>query len=173
MPQPVYVTSGTHKNLFFPTPTSTTTPDPGWAAAGAALEGSGGLVAGITGGTGIGLVIGLLLLLAGFLMQLFGTDSSTTELPDSSGDVASVNGPAAGAGSTSGGAFVPADLVVISTLPNNDQCQPPAWWSYPGRWGVAVNSGTQSWDSGGRRIDFKGRSRAYWNTVWLQRAKNL
>jgi hypothetical protein len=36
-----------------------------------------------------------------------------------------------------------------------------------------VNSGTQSWDSGGRRIDFKGRSRAYWNTVWLQSAKNL
>jgi hypothetical protein len=172
----VYVTSGTHKNLFEPTPTkTTTTPDPGWAATGGGFEGVGGVVIGAgLGTTPIGwplLIVGLLIVAAGVLMQALGTDKSTTDQPDSSGDIASSNGPGAGrAPETAGSTFVPANLVVLSTLPDTEACPPPAWWSYPGRWGIAVSSDMASWDSGGRRIDFKGRSRAYWNTVWLQTA---
>jgi hypothetical protein len=174
--QSVFVTEGTHKNLFSPTPTATTSSsDPAWAATGGALEGAGGTLAGTgLGATPIGwplIIIGALLFLAGFLMQLFGKDDSTSQLPDSSGDTATSNGPVANPGATptdSGAPSVDIDLKVFSALPDNVDCQPPAWWSYPGRWGVAMSSGAAGWDSGGRRIDFKGRSRAYWNTVWLQ-----
>jgi hypothetical protein len=173
VPQSVYVTSGTHKNLFSPTPTTTTSsPDPGWAATGGALEGGGGLVAGSTGGTGIGLIIGLIMLLIGFLMQLFGKDTTTTEQPDSQGDIASSNGPSAGPSPPPGGSssYVATQLVTLSMLPNNPSCAPPAWWPFPGRWGVAMSSALSSWDSGARRVDYMQRSRAYWNTVWLQQS---
>ena len=173
VPQRVYVTSGTHRNLFSPTPTTTSSSsDPGWTAVGGAFEGSGGLVAGATGGTGYGLAIGAILVFIGFLMQLFGKDNTTAEQPDGDGDIASGSGPAAGAvPGASGGAssFTATDLDVISTLPETvNQLPAPAWWPFPGRWGVAVESGAASWDSGGRRTDFLQRSRAYWNTVWLQ-----
>ena len=168
--QPVFVTSGTHKNLFSPTPTTTTTsPDQGWTAVGGVLEGAGGAA---LPAWPVGTILGGLAMLAGFLMQLFGKDSSTSSPPDSSGDTASSNGPAAGVDPGSSSAPVVAvDLTVISTLPNNTNCVPPAWWSYPGRWGVPiVPVGSPTWDGGSRRIDFMGRSRAYWNTVWLQQA---
>lgn len=171
VPQSVYVTSGTHKNLFSPTPTSSTsTPDPGWAAFGGALEGGGGLVAGATGGTGVGLIIGLIMLLIGFLIQLFAKDTTHTEQPDQQGDIASSNGPSAGSipPPGSGGAYVATELVTLSMLPDNAGCPAPAWWPFPGRWGVAMSSALSSWDSGARRVDYMQRSRAYWNTVWLQ-----
>ncbi len=173
VPQSVYVTSGTHKNLFSPTPTSSTSSvDPGWAALGGALEGGGGIVAGTTGGTGVGLVIGLIMLLIGFLMQLFGKDTTTTPEPDSQGDIATSGGPSAGSIAPPGGssAYVATQLVTVSTLPGNPGCPPPAWWPFPGRWGVAMSSALSSWDSGARRVDYMQRSRAYWNTVWLQQA---
>jgi len=45
---------------------------------------------------------------------------------------------------------------------------PPSWWNYSERWGVRTISLTSNnWDSGGRRVDQFGRSRAYWNTVTL------
>jgi hypothetical protein len=170
-PQPVYVTSGTHKNLFTPTPTSSTSSsDPGWTAAGGVAEGVGGA---LLPAWPVGTIVGGLLLLLGFLMQFFGKDTTTSPLPDGSGDVATSNGPVANAGApstASGAPSVDIDLKVVSTLPDNASCVPPPWWSYAGRWGVAVSSGAASWDSGGRRIDFRGRSRAYWNTVWLQTA---
>jgi hypothetical protein len=172
-PVRVYVTSGTHKNLTSPTPTATTTTsDPGWLATGGATEAAGGAVVGL-GASPFSwplVIVGALMILAGFLMQLFGKDSSTTELPNSAGDIASGSGPGAGAvpGAAAGPGFVGTKLVVMSTLPNNPNCQPPPWWNYPGRWGVAVSSAMSSWDSGGRRFDFRGRSRAYFNTVILQ-----
>jgi hypothetical protein len=171
VPQRVYVTSGTHRNLFSPTPTTTTsTPDQGWTATGGALEGAGGAVAGAGGP--LGWIFGGLLIFIGFLMQLFGKDSATTEQPDGDGDIASSSGPAAGAvpGASAGAStFTATDLHVLSTLPETQaQLQAPAWWPFPGRWGIAVSSGTSSWDNGGRRTDFLQRSRAYWNTVWLQ-----
>ena len=168
-PQQVYVTEGTHKNLFSPTPTSTTSsPDPGWTATGGVFEGVGGA---LLPAFPVGTIIGGILMLLGFLMQLFGKDSSTSPQPDGSGDVATSNGPVANAGAPptdSGAPSVDINLNVFSTLPDNAACPPPPWWSYPGRWGVAMSSGMAGWDSGGRRIDFRGRSRAYWNTVWLQ-----
>jgi hypothetical protein len=121
-----------------------------------------------------GTIIGFILIALGFLMQVFGSetqDTSTSPLPDSAGDVATSNGPIANPGATptySGAPTVDIDLNVFSILPDNAGCQPPAWWGYPGRWGVAMSSSAAGWDSGGRRIDFRGRSRAYWNTVWLQ-----
>jgi hypothetical protein len=169
----VFVTQGTHKNLFKPTPVRlTTSPDPGDQAAGAALEGIGG--AAIGAGGPIGILLGALAILAGFLLQLFGTDSTSTPEPDSSGDIAEAGGPAAtgnkGASSapTGSNGAVPIDLTVISTLAGDGQCAPPPWWGFPGRWGVAVTSGEAGWDSGGRLMDFQGRNRAYWNTVALQ-----
>lgn len=166
----VFVTSGTHKNLFSPTPTVTTkTPDPGWSATGGALEGAGGAVAGLGGP--IGAIIGFLMILIGFLMQLFGTDSTTTEVPDPSGDIASSNGPSASQGAGGGGTgSVGVDLTILSSLPANLDLPAPAWWPYGGRWGVAISSASMGWNSGGRLVDFVGRSRAYWNTVWLQKA---
>lgn len=180
----VYVTSGTHKNLSASTSVTTyqtgpsATTDPGWAATGAALEGAGGITAGVTGGTGVGLAVGFILWLIGFLISLLAGDpasgsvvtgSTTSDAPDSSGDVANSGGAVSGSvPAPAGTAYVAADLVVISTLPNNPDLPAPAWWSYPGRWGVAMSSGSSGWDSGGRRIDFISRSRAYWNTVWAQ-----
>lgn len=90
---------------------------------------------------------------------------------DSAGDVATSQGPVGYPGTTSAAGnapFVEIDLKVFSTLPDNADCASPAWWNYAGRWGVAMSSAIAGWDSGGRRIDFRGRSRAYWNTVWLQ-----
>jgi hypothetical protein len=188
----VYVTSGTHKNLSASTSVTTyqtgpsASPDAGWAATGAALEGAGGIVAGITGGTGVGLAVGFILWLIGFLMSLFAGDpasgsvvtgTTTSDAPDSSGDVANSGGALSGSVQAAAGtAYVAADLVVLSTLfddpvlGGDPELAPPAWWPYPGRWGVAMASGSGGWDSGGRRIDFIGRSRAYWNTVWAQRS---
>jgi hypothetical protein len=179
----VFVTSGTHKNLGATSSVTTpiigpsATPDPGWAAFGAGLEGVGGIVAGVTGGTGVGLAIGFLLWLIGLIISLLAGDpasgsvqtgSTTTDAPDSSGDVANSGGALAGPIEASAGtAYVGSDLVIVSTLPGVTDLPPP-WWSYPGRWGVAMASGVGGWDSGGRRIDFIGRSRAYWNTVWAQ-----
>jgi hypothetical protein len=63
---------------------------------------------------------------------------------------------------------------VISTLPGaSGGLEPPPWWQFPGRWGVAISAGSSQWDSGGRLYDFKGRSRAYWTTVALQGQADL
>ncbi|HYB37949.1 MAG TPA: hypothetical protein VEF72_20880 [Mycobacterium sp.] len=44
----------------------------------------------------------------------------------------------------------------------------PSWWEFPGRWGIRVTpTASGSWDSGSRRTDPFGRSRAYWNTYQL------
>lgn len=176
----VWVTSGTHKNLSSSTSVTTwetgqSPSNSGWAAAGAGLEGVGGIVAGITGATGVGLVIGFLLWLIGLLISVVDTTGpvpvlvTTTDAPDSSGDVANSGGAVSGSvPAATATSYVKAELVVISTLPNTPELPPPAWWSYPGRWGIAVSSDSSGWNSGGRRIDFIGRSRAYWNTVWAQ-----
>jgi len=183
VPQSVFVTCGTHKNLFSATPV-TTTPDPnqGVLAAGSALEGAGGIVAGTTGGTGVGLVIGALLWLIGLIISLIAAgETSSSPAPDSSGDIASDTGPATNTGGGSGestpgtpSTVVDTSLVVLSGLPGlGGQLEPPAWWPFPGRWGVAMNSDTGSWDSGGRLSDFQGRTRAYWNTAALQFQQQL
>lgn len=168
---PVYVTAGTHKNLTSPTPTlPVSSTNPALIAGGGALEGTGGVLAGVGGPVGI--VIGLLLVLFGFIMQLLATNTTQEEVPDSDGDIADGAGPysAAVENVNSSSPNITGNLQVFSTLPDNASCEPPPWWSYPGRWGVAVAGGAGAWDSGGRRIDFIGRSRAYWNTVNLQAA---
>jgi hypothetical protein len=181
----LFVTSGTHK--FLPSTTSAYSFDgppvaaqsPPLEAAASTLGSAAGIVAGTTGGTGVGLLIGAVLAVLAGLLALLGADEATgsadtltsTDAADASGDVANsgggLTGPAS-ASSSAGGAFVPVDLETISLLPDAEGLSAPAWWSYPGRWGIAVSSSLPGWDSGGRRIDFIGRSRAYWNSVWLQ-----
>jgi hypothetical protein len=167
-PGQFFVTCGTHKNLFaneVPPEHVTTSIDPGWGVAGGVVGGAGSLISDEP-------IAIIFFILVGILLAIWNLDDTSTEVPDSSGDVANLNGPAAGTPPGSGAPPPPAplgiNLVIMSMLPNAGGGQPPAWWSYPGRWGVAVDTDSTTWDSGGRRIDFVGRSRAYWNTVALQ-----
>jgi hypothetical protein len=63
------------------------------------------------------------------------------------------------------------NMVFCNRFDPTGQCAPPAWWDYPGRWGVKVTSDiTSDWDNGSRRVDSFGRSRGYWNALALQRS---
>lgn len=192
-PLNVYVTCGTHKNLFSPTPVTTTpNPNQGGLVAGGAAEQGGGIVAGAggaiaaLGGTTAWTGWGLLLLIIGLIIYAIGVavsasaGSQTTTTPgsDSQGDTASTGGPAAGGPTggppTSPQPVVSTDLTVFSTPAlGSPQLPPPAWWPFPGRWGVAMGPNPTGWDSGGFLTDHQGRTRAYWNTVALQAQAKL
>jgi len=131
-------------------------------------------------------VIGLFLLL---LSLIFKSKQTTTQDPTPQGeerDFSRGSGPAgtpsAGSPGTTGGSGVPAgasgavpfELRIVDgfglTPPGEDfppsgACERPSWWDFSGRWGVKIIELTgNSWDSGSRRVDEGGRSRAYWNT---------
>lgn len=191
---PVYVTCGTHKNLFSLTPFSTTQdPNQGGLVAGGVAVGVGGGAA----GAGIGIIVtvatstgaanfwnplGWVLLIVGLIALIVGAvvsaeaagQTSSTPLPNPQGDTADGGGTAVG-GSASVGQPTPqspiaTSLTIFTTPTLSPDLPPPAWWSFPGRWGVAMGTGATGWDGGAFLTDFKGRTRAYWNTVVLQRA---
>jgi hypothetical protein len=211
----VYVTSGTHRNLYSLDATvtaGTSTPNPSLNTTGGALMGAAGSIAGIclpallaapAGGAGVvayGIcvavavvlfVIGLILFL---LSLLFPSTTPQTETPQSTQpgtDVARDDGPAAipstpgvsiptNASSTvepalrliSEFSFDPTppitDYPLPSPLPATGAIEMPSWWNFPGRWGVRVTPmASGEWDSGSRRTDPFGRTRAYWNAYQL------
>lgn len=133
--------------------------------------------------------IGLILFLLSFL---FPSTTPQTETPQSTqpgSDVARDDGPAAipaTSGLTTNASSVVEPILRLvseyvfdptppittyplpSPLPSPAPIEMPIWWSFPGRWGVRVTpmaSGT--WDSGTRRTDPNGRTRAYWNAYQL------
>ena len=197
-PLPVYVTCGTHKNLFTLTPFATTQ-DPnqgglvagsvaGSLGAGAAGAGAGILItlatitdtAALAGAINFWNPVGWVLLIVGLIAAIIGAivaaeaagQTSSTPLPNPQGDTADGGGTAVG-GSGSVGQSTPqspiaTNLTIFTTPTLSPELPPPAWWSFPGRWGVAMGPGAIGWDSGAFLTDFKGRTRAYWNTRALQ-----
>lgn len=187
---PVYVTCGTHKNLFGPTPFAVT-PDPnqgglvGGSVAvggGAGLAGAGASALFAVGGANWWNPFGWILLIIGVILFIIGAvvsanasgGTSSTPLPNPQGDTADGEGtPVGGSGSVGQPTTqspIATNLTIFTTPTLSPDLPPPAWWSFPGRWGVAMGPGATGWDSGAFLTDFKGRTRAYWNTVVLQRA---
>ena len=132
-------------------------------------------------------LIGLILFILSFLLP---DTTPATETPQSSqpgSDVARDDGPAAlPAGTTSSSASSVAQPVLrlisefgfdpmppITTYPlpvplPAGAIEMPSWWTFAGRWGVRVNRlAAGQWDSGTRRTDPFGRTRAYWNAYQL------
>lgn len=216
----VYVTAGTHKNLYgleaVVTP-GTSTPNASLNSSGQAVMGAAGILAGIclwyaaatlaaagvTAPTvaallaaaascliisGAIFLIGLILFV---LSLLFPDTTPQTETPQSSQpgtDVARNDGPATGPGGVSSPtasslvtttlrlisdyAFDPTPPISTYPLPSplsaTGAVEMPSWWGFAGRWGVRVTpTASGSWDSGSRRTDPFGRSRAYWNSYQL------
>jgi hypothetical protein len=133
-------------------------------------------------------LIGLIL----FILSFFFPDTTPqTETPQSSQpgtDVARNDGPATAPGgfsSSTASSIVTTTLRLISDytfdptppistyplpspLPATGAVEMPSWWGFAGRWGVRVTpTASGSWDSGSRRTDPFGRSRAYWNAYQL------
>jgi hypothetical protein len=209
----VYVTAGTHKNLYgidAVVSPGTSTPNAALNTTGGAVMGAAGTFAGIcisiavAGAaappaalaaavvcliiTGIIFLIGLILFILSFL---FPSTTSQTESPQSSQpgtDVARDDGPATAPGgisSSSASSVVTPTLRLISNytfdptppittyplpspLPATGAVEMPSWWEFAGRWGVRITpTASGSWDSGSRRTDPFGRSRAYWNSFQL------
>jgi len=210
----VYVTAGTHKNLYgidaVVTP-GTSNPNATLNTTGGAVMGGAGTMAGVcisiaaagvtTAGaafaasavclivSGIIFLIGLILFILSFL---FPDTTPQTETPQSSQpgtDVARDDGPltvpAGLVGSSTASSIVTTTLRLISDytfdptppistyplpspLPATGAVEIPSWWGFAGRWGVRVTpTASGSWDSGSRRTDPFGRSRAYWNAYQL------
>jgi hypothetical protein len=208
----VYVTAGTHKNLYgldAVVTSGTSTPNAALNTSGGAVMGAAGAIAGVCVSiaiaalsppvtaaaalaasatclivSGIIFLIGLILFLLSFL---FPTTTSQTETPQSSQpgtDVARNDGPAtapAGFSSSTASSVVTPTLRLISNytfdptppittypLPATGAVEMPSWWEFAGRWGIRVTpAASGSWDSGSRRTDPFGRSRAYWNAYQL------
>ncbi len=195
-PLDVYVTSGTHKNLFSPTPTIEQS-DPnqeglvvGAAAQGVGAGGAGAVLGALAGGLAVGgaatsltplgwllLILALLVMIAGIIVSAVAA-SGTSSIPtaDSAGDVASSTGPALGgsssvtqeAGDGSAEYTGLTNLQIFASESLSVDLPAPAWWPFPGRWGAYIAGGSELWDSGSFLTDRRGRTRAYWNTVVLQ-----
>jgi hypothetical protein len=218
----VYVTAGTHKNLYGLEAVVT----PGTSTPNAALNTTGGIVMGAAGSlagvcisfaiatvpagttpptlavllaasatclivSGVIFLIGLIFFILSFL---FPDTTPQTEAPQSSQpgtDVARDDGPAAAPAALGSVSSSTASSVVTTTLrlisdytfdpappistyplpsppPATGAVEMPSWWGFAGRWGVRVTpAASGSWDSGSRRTDPSGRSRAYWNAYQL------
>jgi hypothetical protein len=64
------------------------------------------------------------------------------------------------------------DVMVISRLASLSSADPtllpPAWWDFPGGWGIKIPSRVDAaWESGMPRVDGDERSWAYWNALAL------
>jgi hypothetical protein len=215
----VYVTAGTHKNLYgleaVVTP-GTSTPNPVLNSTGQAFMGAAGILAGIclayagaafAGATtpptlgallaaaatcliisAVIFLIGLILFLLSFLLPDTTPQTENPQSPQPGTDVARNDGPATapgGVSSSTASSMVTTTLRLISDytfdptppistyplpspLPTTGAVEMPSWWGFDGRWGVRVTpTASGSWDSGSRRTDPFGRSRAYWNAYQL------
>jgi len=183
----VFVTAGTHKNMFSPAVTATDIdlgPDPSLQT-GSAIE---GLVSGATGfAPPLSFLAGLIALILLIVAQE--NHSHTTAYSPTGPDDDFVPPPGAGGPTTvpgwtvtvsSGGKNVDPVLHTFSMLPaapgeeKNALYTLPPWWNFPGRWGLRVEpSSAVRWDNGTHFRDLHGRSRAYWNTLALYRWLNL
>jgi hypothetical protein len=141
--------------------------------------------------SGIMFLIGLILFILSFL---FPDTTPQTETPQSTQpgtDVARDDGPLTVPAGLGGVTSSTASSIVTTTLrliseytfdptppistyplpsppPATGAVEMPSWWGFAGRWGVRVTpTASGSWDSGSRRADPFGRSRAYWNAYQL------
>lgn len=216
----VYVTAGTHKNLYgleaMVTP-GTSTPNPVLNSTGQVVMGAAGILAGVClayagyavapasttpptlaallAAAAVCLIISLVIFIIGLILFLlsflFPDTTPQTETPQSSQpgtDVARDDGPATapgGVSSSTASSVVTPTLRLISDYafdptppistyplpappPATGAVEMPSWWEFAGRWGVRVTpTASGSWDSGSRRTDPFGRSRAYWNSYQL------
>jgi hypothetical protein len=136
----------------------------------------------------ISAVVFLIALLLFILAWLFSSSTPTTETPQTSqpgADVARDDGPSAMPASVTGSTnassvvaptlrfisefgFDPTPPVTTYPLPASGINEMPSWWTFPGRWGVRITRlASGNWDSGSRRTDPFGRTRAYWNAYQL------
>jgi hypothetical protein len=177
----VYVTSGTHKNLFTAAMAATGVeqggPNPG-KAVGASTVGTigGALMAGCA--IPVLCVLGVIFLLIAIALAAWSVEDAeeTTSFGPTGPENDYVEPGGVTIGGGSGDRSVTARVQTISRLApvDGEQGDPintvPPWWEYSGRWGVRVErSASARWDHGTRRVDHLGRSRAYWNTVALLR----
>jgi hypothetical protein len=198
----VYVTSGTHRNLFTidatVTPGTSSGPNTALNTTGAAIMSAAGTAIGVCASiaelppaavaclviSAIIAIIGFLLFLLSFLLE---SSSPQTESPQSTqpgSDVARDDGPTAtptapGSPPTPGVpqttlrtiseyTFDPTPPITTYPVPPAGAIEMPSWWWFPGRWGVRITPlAAGTWDSGSRRTDPYGRTRAYWNTYQL------
>jgi hypothetical protein len=184
----VYVTSGTHKNMFGPADTPTDID----LGPNSDLEGASGVFAIAGGGAGavpgagwaVGIVLAVIAVILLIASQVSHSHTTDFEPTGSDDDFVPPTGPTTvpGLGSTveSGGMPVAPDVRAFSMLPPaaGEEGDPlyrlPPWWDFPGRWGLRVEpSSAVRWDNGTHFRDLHGRSRAYWNTLALYRWMNL
>lgn len=208
----VYVTAGTHRNLFTidatVTPGPSSGPNTGLNVTGAALMGAAGSAlgicvpllivpppAGIVAAAvcaviaAVIFIIGLLLFILSFLFPSSNPPSESPQSAQPGTQVARDDGPAAlppGLTSSISGSsnassvtvptlrliseygFDPTPPITTYPLPPGGGVEMPSWWTYPGRWGVRITPlASGQWDSGARRTDPFGRTRAYWNAYQL------
>jgi hypothetical protein len=178
----VFVTSGTHKNMFSPADVPTDV-DLGPKSDLAGLSTGFGIAAGAAsgipnGGWIVGIFFALLALIF-FVASQLDHDHTTTYAPTGpDDDFVPPAGPTTVPGFTNS---VPVPTVrPFSLLPaaageeTDAIFQPPPWSNFPGRWGLRVEpSSAVRWDNGMRFRDVNGRSRAFWNTLALYRWMNL
>jgi hypothetical protein len=136
-------------------------------------------------------VIGLIMFLLSFWLTDTTPDTETPQSSQPGTDVARDDGPAAIPATPGSGVPTHASSVAQPTLrlisefgfdptppittfplpsplPATGAIEMPSWWTFPGRWGVRVTPmASGSWDSGSRRTDPFGRTRAYWNAYQL------
>jgi hypothetical protein len=194
----VFVTCGVHKLMFEPQAQTTVTdtgPDPGLSAAGSGLGAAGAAATLACAATGPAAVVtcalGVAAVLIGGLLSALANlvhGHTTTFSPTGpENDFVPPNGPASGpegvpltspAMDTPG--TPPYALQPFSALPpapgeeGDALYAHPAWWPYNGRWGVRVAVRPSSgWDSGTRRVDLSGRTKACWNTLEVFRFVHL
>jgi hypothetical protein len=184
----VYVTSGTHKNMFGPADTPTDVdlgPNSDLAAEANAFGIAAGGVAGIPGpGWVVAIFLALFALILLIASQLEHSHTTTFAPTGNDDDFVPPSGPTTVPGFVStvesGGMPVAPDVRAFSLLPPaaGEEADAlyslPPWWNFPGRWGLRVEpSSAIRWDNGTHFRDLHGRSRAYWNTVALYRWMNL
>jgi hypothetical protein len=135
-------------------------------------------------------LIGLILFILSFLFPDTSPSTETVQSSQPGSDVARDDGPAAippvtGTVSSSASSVAVPVLRLISEFgldptppittyplplppPSTGSIEMPSWWTFSGRWGVRITPlASGEWDSGSRRTDPFGRSRAYWNAYQL------
>ncbi|MGB6305015.1 MAG: hypothetical protein WBF45_14825 [Acidobacteriaceae bacterium] len=204
----VFVTAGTHRNLFSIDATvtpGTSTPSVALGTTGAAVMGAAGSAIGVCAGiaelppaavvciviAAVVFLIGLILFILSFLFPDTTPTTETVQSTQPGSDVARDDGPAAiptisgTTVSTNASSVAQPTLRLISEYqfdptppittyplpspaPATGLIEMPSWWAFPGRWGVRITPlASGGWDSGSRRSDPFGRTRAYWNAYQL------
>jgi hypothetical protein len=136
-------------------------------------------------------LLGLILFILSFLLSDTSPTTETVQSSQPGSDVARDNGPSSlpsipGVTITSNASsMVQPTLRLISEFefdptppittyplpappPATGAIEMPSWWNFSGRWGVRITPlAAGTWDSGTRRTDPYGRTRAYWNSYQL------